>query len=114
MQFTKEIRNKNLTFYVEKNDDTAITVRVVLPPYGSYSRGELYTSEELNTLIKEEFTSAIPLNKDGRFLASKESNMDVYLNFKKPIIKSKKIVSSSDENKVIRKSSIKKTTKTKK
>ena len=121
MQFTKKVRNKKLDFFLEQENDTELSVRVELPPYGSYSRGELYTSVELNNIIKEEFNNIIPLNLDGRFLSLKDSYNNVVLNFKKSPVKTQKSslkVNQQDEKTprvtTVKKSSTKKITKTKK
>tara|TARA_R110000824_G_scaffold97953_7_gene233807 strand:- start:1636 stop:2022 length:387 start_codon:yes stop_codon:yes gene_type:complete len=118
MNFVKEIRNKQIEFFVEKNSITNVVIRIEIPPYGVYSRGELYTSEELNILIKEEIQDLASLDNDGRFLAHKKNYKNVILHFKKQttgledVVEAKSEINTKIINKAI-KSKSKKTTKNK-
>jgi len=85
MRFVRNLRDNQIEFFVEESTETDATVRVVLPPYGSYSRGELYTSQELNNLIKEEIKDLISIDNNGRFLALQENYKSINLNFKKHV-----------------------------
>jgi hypothetical protein len=115
MKFIKNIRDKQIEFFVDKNSNTDTTVTVKIPPYGQFSRGDLYTSQELNNLIIEEMQGLIPLNNDGRFLADKKDYKDIVLYFEKKVKSldpKTKDLTSADFSTVDKTSKRKKTIKT--
>jgi hypothetical protein len=100
MKFKKNVRGKQIEFFVEENSDMNVNVRVEIPPYGLHSRGELYTSAELNILVKEEIQGLTSLNNDGRFLAEKENYKNINLSFEKKQDKKTKLVVSKPKTKI--------------
>jgi len=93
MNFTKELRSVNLQFEVLKSEETdVLSVKVVIPPRSEYSRGSLFTSDELNNLICEHLKLDLtPLIKNGRYKDFRKKTKSIVLTFNiKTNIKTKK------------------------
>tara|TARA_B100000902_G_scaffold397705_1_gene462301 strand:+ start:701 stop:1042 length:342 start_codon:yes stop_codon:yes gene_type:complete len=81
MKFVEKLRGHELEIEINKSPDgTSCSANIKLPPYGSYSRGEMYTAAELYILIKKhikEFDT--PKDLSGRYRALKNDSRLVTL-----------------------------------
>lgn len=95
MKFVKKIRDNQIQFSVANTEDNMVSVEFIIPPYGSYKRGEQYFITELNQLVLQEIDQdLIPVKTQGRCKALQKETKTVYLSYN-TIVKSKNVKDDS-------------------
>ena len=87
MKFTKTIRDTDVLFETSDNEGVT-TVNILIPPYGSWKRGEHYTIEELNEIVlKEMGKNLIPQTTEGKCRALRKEAKTIVLKYETKIKK---------------------------
>tara|TARA_Y100000034_G_scaffold126518_1_gene177858 strand:+ start:1322 stop:1768 length:447 start_codon:yes stop_codon:yes gene_type:complete len=89
MKFTKKIQGYNLKFeMINSENDSDVVVEVTIPPYGHYSRGQMYTIGEFHEAIVEASKTKLtptfsPSTLDAPAIAKRDEARKITLKYSK-------------------------------
>jgi hypothetical protein len=103
MKFTKTIRDTSVQFELDEENEENISVKITIPPYGHWKRGDQYLIAELNQIVLQEVDkNLMPTRVEGRCKARRDETRLICLEFKKPALKKKIEKAASSKESVVR------------
>jgi|11BtaG_2_1085332.scaffolds.fasta_scaffold47755_2 hypothetical protein len=103
MKFTKTIRDTSVQFELDEENEENISVKITIPPYGHWKRGNQYLIAELNQIVLQEVDkNLMPIRVEGRCKAHRDETRLICLEFKKPALKKKIEKAASSKETVVR------------